>query len=60
MPIRDRRNPVHSLSDRLCVGRPSRNRFPDVGASSPATMFNSVLFPHPLGPINAQNSPAAT
>src|SRR5690349_9551525 len=30
---------------------------PEVGTTSPATASRHVVFPHPLGPINAQNSP---
>jgi len=33
---------------------------PAVGSIRPARMCSSVVFPHPEGPINAQNSPART
>ena len=31
-----------------------------MGTSNPATRLSNVLFPQPLGPINAQKSPFAT
>src|SRR5438105_8508022 len=33
---------------------------PEVGVSSPATMFKSVLLPQPDGPTRIRNSPAST
>lgn len=40
--------------------RPSTATSPDVGRSSPATMFSSVDFPLPEGPITATASPRRT
>src|SRR5882672_1971888 len=43
------------------IGRPSTSRLPPgSGGRSPATMLNSVLLPHPLGPTMVTNSPSAT
>ena len=33
---------------------------PEVGTSNPPTRLSNVLFPQPLGPINAQKSPFPT
>ena len=48
-----------SLVNRL-VDLPPRRISPEVGTSNPATRLSNVLFPQPLGPINAQKSPFAT
>src|SRR5579883_1064210 len=39
---------------------PAINTSPDVGISRPAIMRNTVVFPPPLGPSNATNSPSLT
>src|SRR5436853_4894152 len=58
--MRSLRSRVHSASQKFLVDRPARTISPVVGTSSPATKFSKVLFPHPLGPINAQNCPFGT
>src|ERR1700704_1875600 len=41
-------------------GTPSIRIEPESGCKNPATMFISVVFPHPDGPTIATNSPSAT
>src|ERR1700681_921873 len=53
-PIRDRANgpPGNGMPDTCAL--------PDVGLSRPATTRRSVVFPAPLGPNSARQSPAAS
>jgi len=41
------------------IARPSANRPPALGASSPATSRSSVLLPQPLRPTMAMNCPGS-
>src|SRR5262245_54870829 len=42
------------------MSRPSNTRRPALGASTPVTRLNSVVFPAPFGPITAWMAPAST
>ena len=46
-----------SLSDNWATSVPSTMIFPEFNRSKPPIMFNSVVFPHPLGPIITVISP---
>src|SRR6476661_9362382 len=63
----------HGINDRLyswktsaissggdATALPFRNAAPEVGASSPATHFRSVVLPHPDGPTTQTSSFSAT
>ena len=54
------RNVEISLSERCPRLFPSRSTSPEVGLSSVARIFRSVVFPEPLSPIIATNSPFST
>jgi len=47
----------NTIAARACSCMTTR---PAVGATSPAIIRNSVVFPHPDGPSNATKSPART
>ncbi len=49
-----------SAGGRPVMSRPSARMRPVSGRSNPAISDNSVLFPAPLGPMTARNSPVAT
>src|SRR5439155_2486141 len=56
-PIRSRRSCVQSASVNPWVESPSMTTSPSVGRSRPPIRLSSVLFPLPLGPMMARNSP---
>ena len=43
-----------------CGAMPSTKTWPSVGAMRPASTFNSVLLPHPDGPISETKLPLGT
>ncbi|MNT26164.1 hypothetical protein D3C72_1617220 [compost metagenome] len=47
------------LSSSCATGLRHRCRRPSVGSSRPATIFSSVLLPHPEGPSSVTNSPSS-
>ena len=55
-----RRRSASSAGVRSERSSPSSRTLPAVGSSSPPTTFRSVVFPDPLGPASALNSPSAT
>ena len=59
-PTLVRRNAARSFSDIALIASPSNRIIPESGTSSAPSMFNSVLFPDPEGPMIAVNSPRST
>ena len=59
MPTLSRRKRLREASERRVRRCPSTQTSPEVGRSTAATRWRSVLFPQPLGPIKATNSPGA-
>ena len=59
-PTRSRRYTVREASDMEPRSIPSTVTVPESGASSPPSTFSRVLFPEPLAPITATNSPRFT
>src|SRR6266404_3457439 len=53
------RHPASWLSLNLARFVPSTSTSPSVQRSMPASRFSKVLFPDPLGPINARKSPCS-
>ena len=49
--------PIEAVGPR--TGCPFTRMTPAEGGINPDTSFRSVLFPHPLGPTRAMNSPSA-
>jgi len=56
-PIRSRRSFVSAVSDRPDSSVSPSQTCPDVGRSSPAAVWSSVLLPDPDGPITAVKVP---
>ncbi len=55
IPSRARLSGVNGL-----IGLPSKTTCPPVGASSPLSRLNNVVFPAPLGPMTAWTDPLVT
>ena len=56
-PTRSRRYTVRAASDMEPRSSPSTVTVPESGGSSPPSTFSRVLFPEPLAPMTATNSP---
>ena len=54
------RQAVSLFADMWVISSPATVMLPEVGRSSPPRRLRSVVFPEPLGPMNATNSPLST